>query len=312
MSKYKVLCPGEALIDFVAIQKNTLDRVTTFEKMAGGAPLNAAAVMNQFGVESYFMGAIGDDPFGNYLVKTINQLGVNSSLIQVSDLFTSFAFVSIDKEGERDFVFNRGADEVLKVIEYGALTDFDVFHFSSATAFLGGSLEQSYLKLLEFATSNDKLIVFDPNYRHDLFKYQVEKFIESSKNFISKSHIVKLSLEEMELITGSSDLKQAAIKILELGCKYVIITLGSDGALLASATNQRLISSISIDQVDTTGAGDAFIGYIVSQVVKLDVIRFEDIANIVKKANIVGALTATKVGAISAIPTEEEIKKHYK
>lgn len=312
MNKPKVLCPGEALIDFVATQNLALDKVTTFEKMAGGAPLNAAAVMNQFGVASYFMGSIANDPFGKFLVNTIEELGVDSSLVQASNLFTTFAYVSIDSDGERDFVFNRGSDQTLKVENTDNLGEFDAFHFSSATAFLGGELETSYLKLLDFATENNKLIIFDPNYRHDLFKDKVGKFIAVSEKFIRQSDIVKLSQEELVIITGTSDINQGINKVLELGCEYVIITLGSKGALLASTEKQRIIPSINVTQIDTTGAGDAFIGYLVSQVAKLDNYQFEDIAEIVKQANIVGALTTTKIGAISAIPTEDEINLHIK
>ncbi len=307
MKNYKVLCPGEALIDFVAKENLPLAQVTTFEKKAGGAPLNAAAVMSQFGVDSYFMGSISNDPFGEYLINSIAKLGVNATYVQPSNLFTTFAYVSIDQEGERDFVFNRGSDSTFKHEDTTDLSNFDCFHFSSATAFLGGDLEKSYFKLLDYATENNKLIIFDPNYRHDLFKNKQEKFTVASKMFIAKSNIVKLSLEELEIITACQDIDRAVEEVLKLGCEYVVVTLGSKGALVANREQQILVPSIKVKQVDTTGAGDAFIGYVVSQVVRLDVIDFQSLATIVTKANIVGALTTEKYGAISAIPTEEQI-----
>lgn len=305
---YKILCPGEALIDFVSTGEPSLELAKQFEKKAGGAPANAAAAMSKLGVYSYFVGSVGNDPFGKFLKNSMELNDINTRLVQEVPEFTTFAYVSLDHNGERDFIFNRGADKYCSY-EKNKYIDFDGYHFASATAFLGGELEETYLKLLNLALENKKLITFDPNYREALFSDKLTKFINSSKFFVSKSHIVKVSEEEALLISGESDVVKAGKSLIGLGCQYLLITLGKNGTMLFTQTDVAKIESIEVSTIDTTGAGDAFIGTVVARAVKEKKLSFDKMKDIVFEANVVGALTTTNFGALESIPTREEVKK---
>lgn len=207
----KILCPGEALIDLFGVETKSLTEYTTFEK-SRGAPVNAAYMMKQYGVESYFAGTVGNNPFGSFLKDYLNEVGINTKYMQMtSELFTTFAYVSIDESGERDFIFNRGADSKLDLSNID-LTEFDGFHFSSATAFLGEELNRAYYTILVYAVANNKFISFDANYRDPLIGDE-QDFITKCNQYMQVAEIVKLSEEELYLIVDNSDLEQAGKQI---------------------------------------------------------------------------------------------------
>ncbi len=305
----KVLCPGEALIDFVATEGlGNLEISNDFVKKAGGAPANAAGAMAKLGVDAYFMGAVGNDPFGDFLKNTMESYNINTKFLEQIDYKpTTLAFVSLTEDGERDFKFNRGADAKLELKGVHDLNQFDCFHFASATAFMGEELEHSYDMLLEYAKSNNKLVTFDANYRDALFGDNQEKFIAKCKEYITNSDIVKLSDEEATLISGESDLIAAGETLQALSGKYLLITLGAEGTYLFSNQGMDHITTKKVEMVDSTGAGDAFIGTVVALAVKEQELTLERMKEIVKIANKVGAITTQNYGALESIPSLEDI-----
>ena len=303
----KVLCPGEALIDFVSMDiGKSLKETNGFIKKAGGAPANVAAAISKLGCEAYFCGSVGNDAFGDFLEDTLIANNINTELMfKLNDHNTTFAFVSLMKDGERDFEFARDADEYLSFKYVEKILDrFDLFHFGSATAFLDGQLKEAYYKIKDYALKNNKLMSFDANYREVLFGDKQEVFINCCKEFIAESDIVKLSDEETMLISGMENIEEAAKSIVELGCKNLIVTLGKRGALVTTNESQVLVPTKEIEMKDATGAGDAFIGSVLAQILNEP---NKDIFEIVKLANLVGGLTTTKIGALESIPTWDEV-----
>ena len=181
---------------------------------------------------------------------------------------------------------------------------FDLFHFGSATAFLEGELKKTYYKLKEYAVENNKLITFDANYRESLFGNNKEEFIKCCKEFIVDSNIVKLSEEEAKLISGIEDIKEASQYIVNLGCENLMVTLGKEGTLLSNREKQILIKTKEVKMKDATGAGDAFIGAVIAQILNEPGKSME---KIVEMANLVGGITTTKLGALESIPTWDEV-----
>lgn len=304
----KVLCAGEALIDFVSNDKGeSLKNTNGFIRKAGGAPANVAAAISKLGAEAYFCGTIGNDFFGEFLEETFKKNNINTEMmIKLNNRNTTLAFVSLKKDGDRDFKFMRDADAELNYDEIcNKLNQFDLFHFGSATAFLDGELKNTYYKLKDYAKENNKLITFDANYRDALFADNKEEFIKCCKDFIKDSNIVKLSDEEVVLVSGISNLEEAAKYIVSLGCENLIVTLGKKGALLTTREKQILIPTNEVKMVDATGAGDAFIGAVIAQVLDDNKKSMEDI---IKIANLVGGITTTRIGALESIPTWDEIK----
>ena len=303
---HKVLLMGEALIDQFTENGKVLAKV-------GGAPLNVAAAITKFGVTAEFVGSIGDDEYGNKIKELMQQNNVGSTGLITTNDKTTVANVTIDSEGERSFTFERGADENLNYsdIPQALINESKIYHFGSATAFMGGSLWESYSNLLE--NSQDKIVVFDPNYRDALYNERKEDFINKSRDFISKSDIVKLSLEELILIAGIDNQDQAIEYILTLGPKYVLITLGSKGTSLSTKEETIIIPSVKVKQIDTTGAGDSFIGYVVGQLALSDKdindFSLEDIKSIIREANICASIVVGRKGAFESIPSIAEVKK---
>lgn len=302
----KVICPGDALIDFVSMDiGKTLKATDGFIKKAGGAPANVAAAISKLGAEAYFCGTVGDDAFGGFLEDTLNNNNINTELLFKIKNNTTFAFVSLMENGERDFEFARDADECLTFdMISDRLEEFDLYHFGSATAFMGGNLKDTYFKLKEYAKSNNKIISFDANYRESLFGNNKEEFIKCCKEFIVDSNIVKLSEEEAKLISGIEDIKEASQYIVNLGCENLMVTLGKEGTLLSNREKQILIKTKEVKMKDATGAGDAFIGAVIAQILNEPGKSME---KIVEMANLVGGITTTKLGALESIPTWDEV-----
>src|ERR1700712_2354304 len=187
MSK-KILCIGEALIDMICTDTGTsLTEGQHFLKKPGGAPTNVAAAIAALGGTVELAAKVGKDPFGKNLVDVMEAFGVSTKwVLKDNDYFTTFAFVSLMEDGERDFVFNRGADGQLSRQEIEAidLDDVGIIHFGSATAFLPGPLQAAYQGLLQKALQRNIFISFDPNYRHLLFGNNKKTFIDQSWNFL--------------------------------------------------------------------------------------------------------------------------------
>lgn len=310
----QVFCVGELLIDFVAEnQGSDLSKATIFTKKAGGAPANVACAISKLGGNSKFIGCVGDDPFGAFLLNVLEENSVDISLAQRSKTFTTLAYVSIADDGERDFVFSRGADKKL-VYDSSIKKDFkgNILHLGAATALLGGDLEKAYGRYFFDALTQDVFISFDPNFRGDLWKEEEETFVKKCMPFIEKSDLCKFSLEEAQLLSGKTDLNEACNVLHEIGAKVITITLGSEGTLVSTADTKQIIPSIKVIPVDTTGAGDAFIGCLLQQISTLNDPReistdIPLLLKMVQRANKAGAITTTDFGAIPSLPTRELI-----
>ncbi|MEP2238750.1 MAG: carbohydrate kinase [Maribacter sp.] len=310
----KVFCIGELLIDFVAEnQGKDLSKAKEFSKKAGGAPANVACAISKLGGDSLFVGAVGDDPFGTFLLRILENEKVDISFAQKCDTFTTLAFVSIDEDGERDFVFSRGADKEL-TYDSSLKSNFEnnIIHFGAATALLGGALEETYNRYLFDGLTKNAFISFDPNYRVDLWKNKEDVFIRKCHAFIEKSHLCKFSLEEAQLLSGKDKLEDACQFFHEMGTQVIVVTLGSEGTLLSTKDFYKTIPSIKVTPKDTTGAGDAFIGCLLQQLTEHS--KIEDVlvneyllSNMVSRANKAGAITTENFGAIQSLPTLQQL-----
>jgi fructokinase len=305
----KILCIGEALIDMICTDTNTtLSKGEHFLKKPGGAPTNVAAAIAALGGDVMLAAKVGADPFGHQLVDVMKDFGVSTVYMAVDkEHFTTFAFVSLMEDGERDFVFNRGADGELTEdeVESIELDDVAIIHFGSATAFLPGPLQQAYVRLMQRARELDIFISFDPNYRKLLFGDKKESFVEQSWVFLKQCHFFKVSDEEAMLLTGKTSVYDAAQVLNEGTTASFAITLGKAGALLVHADDKVTVPSIAIKPVDTTGAGDAFVGAVLYQLSDFSLpviqsLQTEDWQKIIGNANKAGARTCEYMGAMEA------------
>ena len=305
----KVLCIGEALIDMICTDRGTsLSKGQNFLKKAGGAPANVAAAIAALGGGVDMAAKVGNDPFGVHIIELLKEMGVDTKwVLQDPTHFTTFAFVSLMEDGERDFYFNRGADGQLSSQDLSGLnlSEYSIVHFGSATCFLPGPLQIAYLDLLEKAKAAGAIISFDPNYRHLLFPNNTNSFIEQCWPFIEQAHFFKLSDEEAILITGCDTVQHAAAALRKKSKAVCAITMGKEGTLLSMGDHVEMIGSIAITPVDATGAGDAFVGAVLFQLMQSDPnllmhIDMDSWKKMIANANKAGARTCEFMGAMEA------------
>ncbi|MDE3142839.1 MAG: carbohydrate kinase, partial [Bacteroidota bacterium] len=185
------------------------------------------------------------------------------------------------------------------------LDEFSIIHFGSATGFLPGPLQAAYKTLLHKAKEKNIFISFDPNYRHLLFKNNSQSFIDQSWYFLQHCNFFKVSDEEAMLITGAATVDDAAKVLLEKTNAVFTITLGKDGTMLGFDHQTEIIKSIPVKPVDTTGAGDAFVGAVLYQLSDkgfsaIKNLSLHDWKHIIANANKAGARTCEYLGAMEA------------
>jgi fructokinase len=305
----KILCIGEALIDMICTDKGKpLSDGDNFLKKPGGAPTNVAAAIAALGGKVELAAKVGVDPFGKHLIDVMYSFGVSTKwMLQDENYFTTFAFVSLMENGERDFYFNRGADGQLNRDEVDAinLDEFSIIHFGSATGFLPGPLQAAYQSLLQKSLQQEIFISFDPNYRSLLFQNDKQSFIDQSWNFLDSCHFFKVSDDEAMMLTGRSTVTDAANDFLARATAAFAITLGKEGTLLGIQGGTEIIPSIKIKPVDTTGAGDAFVGAVLYQLAgkslsEIKALKTEEWIKIITNGNKAGARTCEYLGAMEA------------
>ena len=305
----KILCIGEALIDMICTDKGKpLSEGDNFLKKPGGAPTNVAAAIAALGGSVELAAKVGTDPFGKHLIDVMESFGVSTKwMLQDEHHFTTFAFVSLMENGERDFYFNRGADGQLNRDEVDAidLNEFSIVHFGSATGFLPGPLQAAYQSLLQKSLQQEIFISFDPNYRQLLFQHDKQSFIDQSWNFLDSCHFFKVSDEEAMMLTGRPTVKDAVDDFLERTNSVFAITIGKEGTIIGMNGKTEIIPSIKINPVDTTGAGDAFVGAVLYQLSDKSLKEIKSLSNeawnrIILNANKAGARTCEYLGAMEA------------
>lgn len=313
---FDVLALGELLIDFTPALTSE-HGVPLYACNPGGAPANVAVVVSRLGGRTAFIGKVGDDRFGDLLRKTLDTEGVcTDGLLTTGEVNTTIAFVTLDEQGDRSFVFyrNPGADVMLEKSDIDRnerlISGCKVFHFGSVSLTDDPS-RTATLYAARMAREHNAIVSYDPNFRPHLWSNRdvaVRWMLEGLKS----ADIVKVSYEEMELLTGEIDLDRGSGRIAELGAALVLVTLGAEGAYYRLGDLRGKVRTYDVRAVDTTGAGDAFLGaflYCMRGRALGDVLAMsrEEIESAVLFANAAGSLTTTRKGAIPALPTLHEI-----
>lgn len=302
---------GELLIDFIPkdVGEN-LKKVETFTKMAGGAPANVCSCFAKLGGTSFFMGQVGQDPFGEFLVDELRKASVDvSHVFYTHQAKTSLAFVSLSHEGERDFMFYRdpSADQLFepKQVEK-SIFEHAIFHFCSV-GLKEYPLKYAHLEALKYAKKLGTIISFDPNLRLALWDNH-EELRKTVLSFIPYAHILKLSIEELNFLTGTTSIDKGVSALFKGSVELIILTKGKDGSLLYTKTFTYHCPSYDVDVIDTTGAGDAFIGAFLYQYAKHEHHTI-DFQSILSFANATAAIVVSRFGAISSLPTIFDVEQ---
>ena len=315
----QIMTLGEVLIDLT--QTGTDESgIPQFKAFPGGAPANVAVAASRLGAKAGFIGKIGSDAFGMQLRKTLGKDCVDtSSLFETREVPTTLAIVSVDESGERSFSFYRGpgadtqltADEAVQFLD-GQLPF--ILHFGSLSLTTEPS-RGATLTAAKQARGKGVLISYDPNYRAALWSSEEEAACWMKKP-LEMVDILKISDEELVLLTGTENLDEGSRILSEYGIKLIMITLGGDGVFYRYNGRQGSITgtvpAVHVDVCDTNGAGDTFLGAVLSQLAKrddqgIDALDADMLQEILTFANRAAAITCSRAGAIPAMPTIGEL-----
>lgn len=311
----KALCIGELLIDFVStVPDVTLAEAPGFVKAPGGAPANVAVGLAKLGMDAGFIGKVGADAFGDFLRETLQQNSVNTDyLISGEGSRTTLAFVATRSDGMKDITFYRhpGADIQLSPDEINIdyVQSAELFHYGSVSLSHSPSREAT-LHAIQSARAGGARLSYDPNLRLMLWDNATD-----AKRWIWEvmpyADVVKISEEEWEFVTGDADLEQGIKRILGLGVKLLVVTLGERGCYYTNGFAEGFVDGFIVNVVDTLGAGDAFVAAMLTQLrqyMDLTALEKDQLDPIMRYANAAGALATQKVGVIPALPTPADIE----
>lgn len=311
----KLIAIGEILIDFTASERGKIKDVSHFIKNPGGAPANVAAQAAQLGCKAKVVSKLGVDGFGDFLVETLQRLNVDtSSIFRTKEYNTALAFVSLDETGERDFTFYRypSADLYLSPneIEESWFNPGDILHFCSVDL-VDYPVKKSHDVMIEYARKHRCIISFDPNLRFSLWAdHQALK--QTVWEYIPYAHILKLSEDELSFLSGCDDEEMALKKFFIGSVSLILLTRGDKGATLFTHDKRIDCEGIPVQVIDTTGAGDSFIGSFLSRVLMKQIsletldknhLDKTDLAFACKAASIV----VTRLGAMNSMPSLGEV-----
>jgi len=307
---------GEILIDFVAAEYGSYIDVKLFQKCFGGAPMNTIVGAARLGLRTGVVTAVGEDPFGMFLIRELEDNGVDTSYVKIKKgMRTTISFVANEPEtGERTFIFYRKpwvsgtADSSLSIedIDMNYISRAKILHIS------GFSLSQNpsgrvILEAVKQARSLGIRISFDPTLRLDVWR-SAETIKRVYRKALRLSNIATFSLEESAFIFGTENPEKVAEKAFKYGVDIVGVKMGSKGAFLQMKTGEKEhLPAFKVKAIDTTGAGDGWNAGLLTGLV-----REWDLHTCLLVANAVGALVVTKRGAITALPYKHELEKFLK
>ena len=310
-----IITLGELLIDMT--QDGTDEQGNgRFTAYPGGAPANVAVAAARLGADTGFIGKVGDDSFGRSLAETLRKEGVNTDGLFVSDSVpTTMAIVSVDASGEREFSFyrNPGADTQLTTEEAVSVIENDlplILHAGSLSMTTSPSREACE-EALRFAKERGVIISYDPNYRAALWDTE-ENAVAMMKKLLPLADILKVSDEEMLMLTGTEDFEEGSLVLSGYGPRLVLVTLGSQGVFVRYGEYAEVVPGFRVKVADTNGAGDTFLGAMLAQIAGrehlLSDLDEEELRNMVTYANKAASLTCSRRGAIPAMPFADELK----
>lgn len=312
----RVVCLGEALIDFVPLERGvSLKEAEGFLKAAGGAPANVAVGIARLGEPSAFIGKVGDDPFGHFLEQTLRENGVATRGMRFDpEVHTGLAFVSLRSDGERDFCFYRSpaADLCLRPEELATdlIHQALIFHFGSIS--LGAEpVRSATLAALKLAVESGTWISYDPNVRLHLWS-SPEEARSQMLAVLPKVHLLKVSEEELTFLTDRSE-QEAILSLFSLypNLQVIALTRGARGSSLFTPRHAVHLPPYPVEAIDTTGAGDAYTAALLVSLLRLidDFSKLDapTLKHIGENANAAGAFATTRKGAIPALPTLEQL-----
>lgn len=304
--KNRVWVLGDAVVDLIPEEDGRL------LKCPGGAPANVAVGISRLGGDSAFIGRVGDDPFGAFLRKTLEDEAVNTEFMHRDPLHrTSTVVVENDAEGERSFTFmvRPSADLFLQYTDIPAFESGQFLHLCSISLSAEPSRSSAFLAMGQMKAAGGH-VCFDPNIRHDLWpdENQLRECLEQA---LSLADVIKVSEDELEYLTGESLLSEGILRLCQRhDPQLLLVTQGKDGVSVYRKQDASLMQypAPKVTALDTTGAGDAFVAGLLAGLAQGWPVASEAAwRGIIRQALACGALATTARGAMTALPDAREL-----
>ncbi|CAM3795902.1 aminoimidazole riboside kinase [Rahnella bruchi] len=298
---------GDAVVDLIPEQDGRL------LKCPGGAPANVAVGVRRLGGESAFIGRVGDDPFGKFLMKTLSDEGVNTGCMTADPHHrTSTVVVENDADGERSFTFmvRPGADLFLQTTDIPAFNAGEFLHLCSIALSAEPSRSSAFLAMAKMKAAGG-CVCFDPNIRHDLWSDE-KQLRDNLARALSLADVIKVSEDELEFLSGEALLSEGMLRLCDLyNPELLLITQGKKGVSVYRKKNLSLqhFPAPEVRVVDTTGAGDAFVAGLLAGLAQHWPLTSDSVwQHVIHQALACGALATTARGAMTALPDSATLK----
>lgn len=324
-----VLSFGESLVDFLPSRRGcSLREVAEFRKVVGGAPTNLALGLARLDCPVGLHGKVGNDEFGEYILETIGEAGVDTDgVARTDEAQTGLTFVTLEENGDRSFLFYRdpSADMTFRPndVDSSLIASSRLFQVGSNLLTRDGVREATF-RALEAAVEANCLVSIDPNIRVHLWPSPAEAR-EAVLRLADGADIFKVNEEELELLTGDASPEEAWLEeFAPRGVEMFVVTLGPDGAVGFGPDGRCTVEAPEVEVVDTTGAGDGFLsGFLGGLTARLSAefdttdwrraiseLSTEDFREALGLGCHVGTRVCTELGATPPLPTRDELPEH--
>lgn len=310
----KIVTLGEVVAD-VYEEQTPSEVELQFTARPGGAPANVAVAVAKLGAQASFVGRLGDDLFGDFILRALHAVGVETAAVlrEPPPTRTTLAFVEVSKDGNREFTFYRSvpaADELLapEDIRRESLSGASFANFGSIPL-IKDPVRSATRKFAQLAIDMDVPVAFDVNLREHLWN-SLDEFREAIEPMLGLATVIKLSADELAPVLGTEDPEQGAAMLLSRGATLALVSMGHQGAFYATKTFHGTASAFEPERVlDATGAGDAFLAATLVHLAETPGWREHEasVHEAVRRGTAAGAMACTEFGAMPGLPTRDKL-----
>jgi len=302
MKKSNIVVIGSTHMDFTIYVDHLPRRGETvlgkdFRMTPGGKGANQAVAVSRLGAKCYFISKVGNDEIGERLIENLRANGVITDYVfKEENVASSVAMIMVDLNGDNIIAVSTTADERLSKKDINAARE--VIQQADIVLVQLEIPSETAIYAIDLASSLGKKMILNPAPAKRL-----------PAKTLSRVHILTPNIVELEKLGGKSiksldDAVLVARSLIELGIDYVVVTLGARGAMLVSQKEYKVIPTLKVPVVDTTGAGDAF-----NAALAFSLSQEKNIEEAIRFANIVASLKVTKKGAQEGLPTLREVEE---
>ena len=311
----KIVALGEVVADIYRDESRS-EIELPFTARPGGAPANVAVAAARLGEEAAFVGSVGEDLFGDFILRALEAEAVDTSAVRRCEppTRTSLAFVEIGTDGDRSFTFYRSdpaADELLSPedVTEELLSGASFVNFGSILLIKDPGRSAIH-RAARLARDLDIPTAFDVNFREHLWP-SIETARETVDPLLDLSTVVKLGDDEISPLLGVERPEEAAEILLARGASLALVSLGPEGAFYATEGFSGSVPAYEVEVVDATGAGDAFFAAALAHLSgEPGHLSDEDrVREATMRGSAAGALACTDYGAMRPLPTKDELER---